>query len=55
MHAAMLAQMGLTEDQFKAMDPAAQQKVEDKIRDMIRQQAANSSDKRTGIITDKSA
>src|SRR5882672_5474637 len=25
MHAAMLAQMGLTEDQFKAMDPAAQQ------------------------------
>jgi len=23
MHAAMLAQMGLTEDQFKAMDPAA--------------------------------
>jgi hypothetical protein len=55
MHAAMLAQMGLTEDQFKAMDPAAQQKIEDKIRDMIRQQAANSSDKRTGINTDKSA
>jgi hypothetical protein len=54
MHAAMLAQMGLTEDQFKAMDPAAQQKIEDKIRDMIRQQAANSSDKRTGMITDKS-
>jgi hypothetical protein len=26
-----------------------------KIRDMIRQQAANSSDKRTGINTDKSA
>ena len=55
MHAQMLAQLGLTEDQFKAMDPAAQQKIEDKIRDMIRQQAANSSDKRTGIITDKSA
>src|SRR5882672_1932138 len=54
MHAAMLAQMGLTEDQFKAMDPAAQQKIEDKIREMIKQQAAESSDKRTGLITDKS-
>lgn len=55
MHAAMLGQLGLTEEQFKAMDPAAQQKVEDKIRDMIRQQAANSNDQRTGLITDKSA
>jgi hypothetical protein len=55
MHAQMLAQLGLTEDQFKAMDPAAQQKIEDKIRDMIKQQAANSPEKRTGIITDKSA
>ena len=55
MHAQMLAQLGLTEDQFKAMDPAAQQKIEDKIRDMIKQQAANGGDKRAGIITDKSA
>jgi inactivated superfamily I helicase len=54
MHAQMLAQLGLTEDQFKAMSPADQQKIEDKIRDMIKQQAANSSDKRTGLITDKS-
>jgi hypothetical protein len=54
MHAAMLAQMGLTEDQFKAMDPAAQQKIDDNIREMIKQQAAESSDKRTGSITDKS-
>jgi hypothetical protein len=55
MHAAMLAQMGLTEDQFKAMDPAAQQKIEDKIREMIKQQVANGNDKRTGVKTDKSA
>lgn len=55
MHAAMLAQMGLTEDQFKAMDPAAQQKIEDKIRDMIKQQAEKTNDTRTGLITDKSA
>jgi hypothetical protein len=55
MHAQMLAQFGLTEDQFKAMDPAAQQKVEDKIREMVKQQVQNGTDKRTGIITDKSA
>jgi hypothetical protein len=47
MHAAMLAQIGLTENQFKAMDPAAQQKIEDNIREMIKQRAAESSDKRT--------
>jgi hypothetical protein len=55
MHAQMLAQLGLTEDQFKAMSPADQQKIEDKIREMIKQQVANSTDKRTGVITDKSA
>ena len=46
---------GDTEDQFKAMDPAAQQKIEEKIRDMIKKQAENGNDKRTGLITDKSA
>jgi hypothetical protein len=55
MHAQMLAQLGLTEDQFKAMSPADQQKIEDKIREMVKQQVQNSSDKRTGMITDKSA
>jgi TPP-dependent pyruvate/acetoin dehydrogenase alpha subunit len=55
MHAQMLSQLGITEDQFKAMDPAAQQKIEEKIRDMIRKQAENGNDKRTGLITDKMA
>jgi hypothetical protein len=55
MHAAMLAQLGITEDEFKAMDSAAQQEVRDKIRDMIRQQAENGGDKRAGLVTDKSA
>ena len=55
MHAQMLSQLGITEDQFKQMDPAAQQKIEEKIRDMIKQQAENGGDKRTGLITDKSA
>lgn len=55
MHAQMLSQLGITEDQYKAMDPAAKQKVEEKIRDMIKKQAENGNDKRTGLITDKSA
>jgi len=55
LHAQMLAELGLTEDQFKAMSPADQQKIEDKIRDMIKKQVDNSPDKRTGMITDKSA
>jgi hypothetical protein len=54
LHARMLAELGVTEDQFKAMSPAEQQKIEDKIREMIKQQAANSSEKSTGLITDKS-
>ncbi len=54
LHAQMLARLGLTEDQFKAMSPADQQKIEDKIREMIKRQFANSSDKPTGVITDKS-
>lgn len=55
MHAQMLSQLGITEDQFKQMDPAAQQKIEEKIRDMIKKQAENGGDKRTGLITDKTA
>ena len=53
MHAAMLAQLGITEDQFKAMDSAAKQKIEEKIREMVRQQAENGGDKRAGLVTDK--
>jgi ABC-type transporter MlaC component len=55
LHAEMLGQLGLTEDQFKAMSPADQQKIEDKIRELIKQQAEKSSEKRTGLITDISA
>ena len=55
LHAEMLAKLGLTEDQFKAMSPADQQKVEAKIADMIKKQMSDSNDKRTGMITDKTA
>ena len=54
LHAQMLGRLGLTEGQFKAMSPAEQKKIEDKIREMIKQQVANSTDKPTGVITDKS-
>jgi hypothetical protein len=54
MHAQMLAELGVTEDQFKAMSPADQQKIEDKIRDMIKKQVDNGNEKCAGLITDKS-
>jgi hypothetical protein len=55
LHAQMLAELGLTEDQFKAMSPADQQKIEDKIRDMIKKRLDSNSNKPTGMIIDKSA
>jgi nitric oxide reductase activation protein len=55
LHAEMLAKLGLTEDQFKALPPAQQQKVEQQIADMIKKQMANNNDTRPGMITDKTA
>jgi hypothetical protein len=54
LQAEMMSQLGITEDQFKAMSPADQAKVMDKIRDMIKQQTQNSGDQRAGLITDMS-
>ena len=54
LQAEMLNQLGLTEDQFKAMDPADQQKVMDKIRELIKQQAQNGGNPCTGLLTDMS-
>ena len=55
LHAEMLAKLGLTEDQFKALPPAQQQKINDQIAQMIKKQMGDTSDKRTGLITDKTA
>jgi hypothetical protein len=55
LQAEMLGQLGITEDQFKAMSPTEQQKVMDKVREMIKQQMQSSSGNRTGMITDISA
>jgi hypothetical protein len=37
------------------LSPAEQQKVMDKVRELIKQQVQSGSDKRTGMITDVSA
>jgi hypothetical protein len=55
MFAQMLNKLGITQDQFNAMSPADQQKVEQKIQQMIKKQVQNSSDKQTGLIADISA
>ena len=55
MFAQMLNKLGITQDQFNAMTPAQQQKVEQQIQQMIKQQAQDSGDKQTGVITDISA
>jgi hypothetical protein len=53
--ASMLGKLGITQDQFNSMTPAEQQKIEDKIREMIKKQLDDATNKPTGLITDKSA
>ena len=55
LHAEMLAKLGLTEDQFKALPPAQQQKINDEIAQMIKKQMGDTNDTRTGLIADKTA
>jgi len=50
----MLRQLGISEDDFKAMSPEDQQKVTQKVQEMIQQQAQNGSGKATGLVMDKS-
>ena len=51
---AMLSQLGISEDDFKAMSPAEQQKVTQKIQQMIQQQAQTGGAKTPGLVMDKS-
>jgi hypothetical protein len=57
LHAEMLAKLGLTEDQFKALSPAQQQKINGQIAQMIKKQMgdSNNASSSTGLITDKTA
>lgn len=52
--ASMLAKLGVTEEELKAMSPEERKKVEDKLKDMIKQQVQNDPDKKdkTGQIAD---
>lgn len=54
MRAMMLAKLGVTEEQLKAMSPEERAKVEQKLKDMIKQQVENDPDKKgkTGQIAD---
>lgn len=46
MRAMMLAKLGLTEDDVKAMSPEDRKKVEDKLKEMIKQQVQNDPEKK---------
>jgi len=52
----MLKQLGVSEDDFKAMSPQDQQKIVEKIQQMIKQQTENGTGTAPkGIVTDKTA
>jgi len=55
MRASILGSMGLTEDQLKAMDPKERAKVEEKIREIMKQKVESSVEKKTGAIVDVKA
>jgi len=54
MRAMMLAKLGVTEEQLKAMSPEDRAKVEQKLKDMIKQQVQNDPDKKSqkGLVAD---
>ncbi|EGP07190.1 hypothetical protein CSIRO_3198 [Bradyrhizobiaceae bacterium SG-6C] len=52
---AMLGQLGITPEQFAAMDPDAQRAVMEKIQKLIEQQAKQGGSNSPGQITDKTA
>lgn len=57
MRAAMLAKLGVTEEQLKAMSAEDRQKIEDKMKDMIKEQVMNddkNKDKK-GVLVDVKA
>ncbi|ADG09915.1 hypothetical protein [Caulobacter segnis] len=54
MRAMMLAKLGVTEEQLKAMPPEERKKIEDKLKDMVKQQVQNDIGKKgqTGLVAD---
>lgn len=54
MRAMMLAKLGVTEEEVKAMSPEKRAEIEQKLKDMIKQQVQNDPEKKgkTGQIAD---
>lgn len=52
MRAAMLAKLGVTEDQLKSMDADARKAIEEKLKAMVKQEFETGLDKRPGKIVD---
>jgi hypothetical protein len=54
MRAMMLAKLGVTEEQLKAMPPEERKKIEDKLKDMVKEQVQNDIGKKgqTGLVAD---
>lgn len=54
MRAMILAKLGVTEEQLKAMSPEDRAKIEQKLKDMIKQQVQNDPDKKgqKGLVAD---
>lgn len=50
----VLGQLGLTKDQFSGLSPDEQQKVTQRVQQLIVQQAQNGGNKQSGLLTDKS-
>ena len=55
MRTAMLGKMGLTEEQLKAMDPKARQKIEDQLKAQIKAQIENDPEMKQGSFLDVKA
>lgn len=55
MRAAMLAKLGVTEEQLKAMDPKERQKIEDQLKAQIKEQVQNDPNMKKGSLLDVSA
>jgi len=57
MRASMLAKLGVTEEQLKAMDPKERQKIEDQLKEMVKEQVLGADKDRVqkGALVDLKA
>jgi len=55
LHEALLKKLGLTEEQFQALDPDTKAAVEKEMRDEIVKMAQQKGEKNVGLLVDKAA